>query len=130
MVHHVTAQQAAGVRETVRKSRAPGIEKQTNGLDRRRAEEDESPRVLALLHRLRVNHPHAARPTAFPVVQDLRHDAVRPQSEIAGLASGRKSGADAIEARMGDATLFAGAAVVAGEAPPGQPGEERPAAPG
>ena len=115
VVHDELAEHPAGVREAVGERGVFGIEQEPHRLDRRRAEEHDLARELRFVARDRVDHAHAGRAALLWVVEHFGDDAVGQQREVARRARRGERRRDAAEVRVGDATLFARATVVASE---------------
>src|SRR5436190_23534679 len=97
MVHHVSAECAARVGETIGKACGLRVEQQPDRLDRRCTEEDEPRGEFDFLHRLRIDHANAARAASLGVIQYFRDDTVWPKGEAARFARRRERGAEAVE---------------------------------
>ena len=115
VIHHVTPEQPAGVAESFGKAGAARIQEQTNGFNRRGAQEDHASLELELARILSVNDPDPASPATFRVIQHLGNDAVRPKRQPSRLPRGGEGGSDAVEVRAGHTSAFAWSTVVTGE---------------
>src|SRR5262249_6331666 len=116
VIHKVVSQLAAGVRQAVGKLRRAGVQQDARRLQGRGVKENNAAVEFKSCFRLPVNHSHARDSLLGGIVNQAVHHAVRAKREFAsGLRSGKR-GIQAAEVRLGNATVIARTAVVAGGA--------------